>query len=701
MGALLTSTDSSADAREGEPPDRPSLDGLDPRDSGAPSETSHRLPRWALPLATIFALAPLISSAIRNGLAHWTPTWDAATTTVRVNDVISRHPPLIGMAAFPSRFADSLYSFPGAFELYLLAPVVRLLGPTWGVLLGMAAINGCWVLLTIWLVRRRAGDLAAVIACLVIATLLWSAGSQVIVDLTPMQIEVVSFLLLLVAAWSVADGDAPAVLVLAIVGNYLVLDQLKFTLTAPTIGVFAFTARHFTLQRIRAAQPERWPEERTRQIRWLTSGLVFTVVIWLPPLIQQFTSPNGNLSSLVRGSTGQLTNGQGTGLPHTLMGAFSALVATTVVPPLWLRPTFHQPSFDAGGGGIPFLVGAACFGAVVGFCTLLWVLARRRGDRTVTTALATVLVAWLASLVTTRLTPDQDGYTPMYLHSLWPLSVFLWLVVVVATLRTWPVLARVLRRPAPAGALVSSVAVIALLSVPLANFGAGTPDGTVDAARSLDPQIRAAMRGSGPVLLRTDSDVARRLLPTVMLDLQEVGVEFRVERAFDIQQFGDHRKFDPEDISADDVLLLSLDGRTPVGYEKIAEARPLWVIDADRFARYDHRVRSFLSDQTELRVADGVSAEPTRIDQVQATLTTSLREASETGTDVADVPALVKVLAQTADGDGHAWLDIPGMTSQDVQSWARAKLGGQGAVISIFRAPIAVPLAGPVVRGDP
>ncbi len=629
MGALLTSTDPSARAegdRSGE--DRADLDAT-------PSDAPTRpLPRWALPLAAVFAVAPLFTAAIRNGLAHWTPTWDAATTTVRINDVFTRHPPLIGMAAFPSRFSDSLYSFPGALEQYLLAVPVRLLGTTWGLLLGMATLNTIWVLLIIWLVRRRAGDLAAVVACVLVASLLWTAGSQVIIDPTPMQIGIIPFLLLLVAAWSVADGDAPALLVLAVVGNYLVLDQLKFTLSAPTLGVFALAMRHGYLRRVRRDDPDRWPEVQAHQLHWLLCALAFTIVVWLPPLYQQLNSDHGNLGALISGSTGNLTNGHGTGQPHSLLGALGAVVATTVVPPLWLRPTFHNPTFDSSGGGTPFLVGAACLLAVATALARSRGAAKRRGDRTTTTAIATLLVGWLVCLVTTRLSPDQDGYTPMYLHALWPLSVFVWLVVAIAVLRRWPRVDAALRRPVPAGALVGVVALFAALNVPLANFGAGTPDGTVAAARSLDPQIRASVHGNGPVLLRTDGDVARRLLPTVMLDLQEMGIDFRVESAFDVQQFGDQRRFGPHDISAAQVLLISVDGRTPVGYTRVATAAPLWSVEPATFAEYDHKVRSWMRAQTELHVADGVTNEPTRIDQANATLAAAVYDSTAAGTDV-------------------------------------------------------------------
>ncbi len=238
-------------------------------------------------VAVVLAVTPIVVSALRNGLGGWVPTGDAAITTLRIKDVFTAHPPLVGMAALTSTGTSHPYSFPGALQLYLLAVPVKLLGTSWGPLLGMAAINSAFLVLTAWLLRRRVGFLGAIIGCAFLASLVWAVGSQVIVDLTPMQMDPLPFILLLVAAWSVADGDDAALLVLAVVGNYLVLDHLKFTIAAPGLGLFALVAYALHLRSTRRADPDGWPARRRHAAAWFGGALAFTAVVWLPPLYQE------------------------------------------------------------------------------------------------------------------------------------------------------------------------------------------------------------------------------------------------------------------------------------------------------------------------------------------------------------------------------------------------------------------------------
>ena len=77
--------------------------------------------RWVFRVACALVVLPVYVAAVRNGLHHWVPTWDAATTTVRVNDVFSRHPPLIGMWSSASGWSGHQINFIGALQLYLLA----------------------------------------------------------------------------------------------------------------------------------------------------------------------------------------------------------------------------------------------------------------------------------------------------------------------------------------------------------------------------------------------------------------------------------------------------------------------------------------------------------------------------------------------------------------------------------------------------
>ncbi|MBS1848018.1 MAG: hypothetical protein JST73_07045, partial [Actinobacteria bacterium] len=190
-------------------------------------------------LASAFiALIPLWTAAIRAGHDHWEPTWDAATTVARVRDVFSAHPPLYGLVASSSASADP-YSYLGATQFYLLAVPVRLFGSAWGTPLGMAAIQSVALLAALWLVHRRIGSRGAILASAIVASLLLTLGSEFIIDPTPVQAVTLPFFTFLVAAWSVACDDGPAILILAAVGNYLVLTHPAMALVTPMTAAVA------------------------------------------------------------------------------------------------------------------------------------------------------------------------------------------------------------------------------------------------------------------------------------------------------------------------------------------------------------------------------------------------------------------------------------------------------------------------------
>jgi hypothetical protein len=109
--------------------------------------------------------------------------------------------------------------FPGAIQLYLLAAPVHLLGNTWGPLIGMAAINSAWILFAGWLLARRLGTAEALLGIGFLTMLVWSVGSELLVDATPMNMLAIPFALFLIAVWCVADGDLVALPILVGIAN--------------------------------------------------------------------------------------------------------------------------------------------------------------------------------------------------------------------------------------------------------------------------------------------------------------------------------------------------------------------------------------------------------------------------------------------------------------------------------------------------
>src|SRR6185503_17993285 len=100
---------------------------------------------------------------------RWFPILDLAQTEMRLRDVFSAHPPLIGL---PGRIGTFQHqgSHPGPLSFWVLAPFYRLFGSSsWAVQAATASVSAIAVGLALVLARRRGGarlvwGIAAVLA---------------------------------------------------------------------------------------------------------------------------------------------------------------------------------------------------------------------------------------------------------------------------------------------------------------------------------------------------------------------------------------------------------------------------------------------------------------------------------------------------------------------------------------------------------
>ncbi len=644
--------------------------------------------RWVYRVVVLVAIAPLFVSAIRNGLAGWEPTWDAATTAVRIRDVFSAHPPLVGMAALPAKGATTAYSFPGALQLYLLAVPVKVLGTTWGLLLGMAAINAAMCATAIWLVRRRLGERWAMVTAGFVTSLLWTLGSQVIVYPTPLLMGILPLFLLLISAWSVADGDAPALVVLAFVGNYLFLDQLKFIVVVPLVGLCALVLWVMYLRRCRRDDRPSWVLLRRRHLRWCGAGIALTALVWLPPLVGQLFYPAGNLGNLVHAFTsGQVDARQYARFAPTTSGALGVVVSVTAVPSLWLPTSFANPPFNTKGGGVSFLVGLVCALALFGLLAWGTVRARRRRDASMVTGVAIGVAGWVAYLTTARLNPDSQGYLPRYFLGLWPLSAYLWLLVVYGLVAGRPPLLRRARAYGRGGfaVIVGSVVVLAALSMPYSDHVSQFVGSKAAGAWGVRHVVARKVAGPGPVLVVT-SQFGRRYYPSVLLGLQDAGIPFRVEGVFDSQQFGASRdrRQHPDAVTR---IVLNARPSTDPNARLICRAQPPPVISDSQFASYSAKLRRWLASLKELHPIPDRTFTP----QVQHFLTALAAQFKkvQAGVDsfMTSKSFLFVLVAWDWKHEGRLF-DIPGLTARQTQLWAREMARRQYRSVYVYQLPM-------------
>lgn len=244
---------------------------------------------WIWP---VVVAAPLLILGVSLIWKPWHPVLDLAMTELRVRDVGGRHTPLIGLPGRIGVFPDQ-GSHPGPWSFYLLAPWYRLVGGAAnGLRLGSVIINSAAVVLTVMLVRRIAGPVAAGAMAVVLALAIRGYGPDVLGQPWNPYFPVMLWILVLVATWGVLAGHArliPIVVAGATIAAQTHLPYVVISVTAVAVAGYAVVqhARHSPLTR------RHW-------LNWAGIGLVTAVVMWLPPLLDQLRHRPGNLTMLYR-----------------------------------------------------------------------------------------------------------------------------------------------------------------------------------------------------------------------------------------------------------------------------------------------------------------------------------------------------------------------------------------------------------------
>ena len=670
-GLVATSTDPSA--------------SVDPKRQVASSD---RHLRWAYRIAVALAVAPIGVSAIRNGLADWQPTLDAGITAIRVRDVFSAHPPLVGLAAQTSFASSAQYSYLGALQFYLLALPVRLLGVTWGLLAGMAAINMTVAVAALVFVRRRVGMRGAMVAAGILASLLWSLGSQIIIDPTPVVMGIVPLFAFLVAAWSVTDGDTPALGLLAFLASYLVQGHPAFVIVVPIVSAFAILVWIVRSLNLRRKDHDVF-HAQWRRGRWVVAGcLVFTILAWLPPLVEQFRSGGGNLGHAFQAATsGQVQSLQRGAVHPTVSGAFGMIVSLTAVPPAWLPPSFAHPPFDFRGGGTPFFIGLMCGLALGAVSFLLAVRARRRGDSTIPAAVGIGIVAWFAYLITALRNPDAYGFRARYFYGLWPLAAYVWMIVALGIGRELraakPKLASV--APRTTAALVATVILLAALAVPYGDNGEVPGKPLVQPSADIRRFVAQHAKGSGPILVQVDFGTSR-LWPAVMLGLQDAGVPIRVSGVTLVQQFGHQRDIATHPDAVSSYVLRQAGMVAPPGSRRLA-AFPTRtrLLSPARYGRDTERLRAWAETHPVPEINPELIASKGMLSILHGGLR-SLKADGITGARLLDSPGFVGLLLTSQPFVREPIFDVPGMSADELANWATDRAANLGPTV-LYEAP--------------
>ncbi|MGH9272622.1 MAG: hypothetical protein ACRDZ2_15285, partial [Ilumatobacteraceae bacterium] len=238
-----------------------------------------------MPVAVAAVSLPIVVSLVAIATRDYHPSGDVALELLRVGEVGGARTPLTGAW---SRWG---WDHPGPLLFWILAPF------TWafaahGALIGALAVNSVALVAAVFVARRR-GDWALVgLVALVALVLCTALGPALLSDPWNPQVPVLVFLLFLLLAWSVGEGDLRMAPLLVATGTFVVQAHVGYALLAGGIGALAAMMAWHSRRRDPAG-----PSSGGGFSLLLAAGV--GAVLWTPPLLQQLFDDDGNLAALL------------------------------------------------------------------------------------------------------------------------------------------------------------------------------------------------------------------------------------------------------------------------------------------------------------------------------------------------------------------------------------------------------------------
>lgn len=435
-----------------------------------------RTVRWCVRGAVVL---PFLVALVALARRHWVPVLDLAMTEFRVRDVGGRHTPLIGLPGRIGRFPDQ-GSHPGPLSFYLLAPVYRLLGSTsFALLVGTAVLNVTAALTALWIAGRQGGrQLVVGVAALLSVALAWFGASVLTQPWNP-YLPLVSFVVVLLCAWAVVEGDHRMLIPQVVAGTLCAQTHVPYlTLSVVLIGL-ALGAVVWRWIRLKAV-----PAGEGRSVALAVGA---AVVLWLPVLVDEVRRTPGNITMLRRHFLDPPESPQGLGVGvRTVLRHFDPV---HLVVRLADRSSYALTTLrDLEGGS--WRLGAAAL-AVWFVCAGLAV--RRRHHALMGIHLVVAVAVGTAMLSVARVFGKVWYY----------LSLWAWVVALLAALATvWTLAAEweARRRPLPLERI--GLAVVGLATVAFVVDAVRVEPPEYRLSRSLDavvaPTVSAIRAGVGP-----------------------------------------------------------------------------------------------------------------------------------------------------------------------------------------------------------
>jgi len=239
----------------------------------------------------LFVLAfPLLVALVELRRPHWYPLLDMAQTEIRVRDVTG-HTPLIGLAGRIGPFGPNGGSHPGPLSFYALWPVWKLFGgSSYGLFASTVVLDIVAMGLSLWMALRRGGRTLLIAIAAVLAVLTRAYGAFLLTLPWNPYLPVLWWFVFLLAVWSVLADDLAMLPVAVIAGSMCMQTHISYLGLIGGLAVFtvALLVWH-------AFKRRRDPTSRRALWKWGGISLVTGVLLWIPPVIDQFAHSPGNL----------------------------------------------------------------------------------------------------------------------------------------------------------------------------------------------------------------------------------------------------------------------------------------------------------------------------------------------------------------------------------------------------------------------
>jgi hypothetical protein len=252
------------------------------------------LPGWLVVGGLVAVLTVPLLVAL--GVLHspqWYPMADLAFTELRVRDVLQmEHPPLMGLPGRITGYGEA-GSHPGPLSFYALAPTYWLLGSTaWSLKVGVVVLDVVALGLTLVMVHRRGGPTATLSLAAGLAVLLRAYGAHQLTEPWNPFLPALWWVVFLVAVWCVLCDRLRWLPVVVFAGSYCAQTHLSYV---PLVAVlWALTAGWVLVGGHRRRNDE--PGLRRRTLLWGGASLLLAGLLWMPPLVEQFTNDPGNFT---------------------------------------------------------------------------------------------------------------------------------------------------------------------------------------------------------------------------------------------------------------------------------------------------------------------------------------------------------------------------------------------------------------------